>query len=184
MRPDRVSPPTAQRRVRVVAGILIACALAVSVAYALELHVNWTDSMPRGLYQRVDPALVRGEWVAVCLDGKAARIARERAYVIAGSCASGLIPIVKNIAAIPGDRVALEHDGVRINGERLEASEIRDRDRRGEPLEHAPEDEFVLAEDHYWVMGAKLELSWDSRYFGPIRRGQIVGGARPVWTFE
>jgi type IV secretory pathway protease TraF len=32
-------------------------------------------------------------------------------------------------------------------------------------------------------MGAKLERSWDSRYFGPVAREQIVGGARPIWTF-
>jgi len=32
-------------------------------------------------------------------------------------------------------------------------------------------------------MGAKLELSRDSRDFGPIKREQIVGGARPLWIF-
>lgn len=155
---------TRPRRVRFVLSILAASALLVIAADAFDLRLNWTESMPRGLYQRVDPALVRGEWVAVCLAGDAARFARERAYVIDGSCPSGLSEIVKRIAAIPGDRIAVERSGVRVNGRPVEGSEIQDRDSRGDPLPHAAEGELVLAEGRYFVMGAKLERSWDSRY--------------------
>jgi conjugative transfer signal peptidase TraF len=171
------------RRVRLVLSILAASALLVVVAEAFDLRVNWTESMPRGLYQRVEPSLVRGEWVAVCLVGNAAELARDRAYVIDGACPSGLAEIVKRIAAVPGDRVALGRDGVRINSRPLAGSELQDRDSRGAPLPHAAEGELVLAEGRYFVMGAKLERSWDSRYFGPIAREQIVSGARPIWTF-
>ncbi len=168
---------------RFVLSILSASALLVVTAEAFDLRLIWTESMPRGLYQRVDPALVRGEWVAVCLAGDAAQFARERRYVIDGACPSGLSEIVKRIAAIPGDRVALERSGVRINGRPVEGSELENRDSRGDPLPHAAEGELVLAEGRYFVMGAKLERSWDSRYFGPVAREQIVGGARPIWTF-
>jgi conjugative transfer signal peptidase TraF len=171
------------KRVRLVAAIFAASALLVGVSTALELRVNWTESMPLGLYQRTGPALVRGAWVAVCLDGEAARIARERHYVIAGSCASGVTEIVKRIAAIPGDRIELGQDGVRVNGDPIPGSELQGRDRQGAPLAHAEEGEFVLADGRYWVMGTHVRRSWDSRYFGPIAREQIVGGARPLWTF-
>lgn len=171
------------KRVCLVATIFAASALLVGISQALELRINWTESMPLGLYQRVDPALVRGEWVAICLDGEPARIARERHYVIAGSCASEVTEIVKRIAAIPGDRIELRPDGVRVNGEAIPGSELLDRDSQGAPLAHAEEGEFVLADGRYWVMGTHVRRSWDSRYFGPIAREQIVGGARPLWTF-
>ncbi len=171
------------KRVRIVAAIFAASALLVGISQAFELRINWTESMPLGLYQRVDPALVRGEWVAVCLNGEAARIARERHYLIAGSCPSGVTEIVKRIAAIPGDRIELGPYGVRVNGEAIPSSELLDRDTQGAPLSHADEGEFVLAEGRYWVMGTHVRRSWDSRYFGPIAREQIVGGARPLWTF-
>ncbi len=90
MRGEAARDSGRRQRVRIVASILSASELLVACAKAFELRVNWTESMPRGLYQRVDPALVRGESVAVCLDGEAARIAHERLYVIAGSCTSGL----------------------------------------------------------------------------------------------
>ena len=77
MRGERAHDLGRRRRVRIVVSILSASALLVACAKAFELRVNWTESMPRGLYQRVDPALVRGESVAVCLEGEAARIARE-----------------------------------------------------------------------------------------------------------
>ena len=109
--------------------------------------------------------------------------ARERHYVIAGSCASGVTEIVKRIAAIPGDRIELGQGGVRVNGERVPGSELLDRDSQGAPLAHAEEGEIVLAAGRYWVMGTHVRRSWDSRYFGPIAREQIVGGARPLWTF-
>jgi conjugative transfer signal peptidase TraF len=184
MRGERARDPGRRRRVRIVLSILGASALLVAVASAFELRVNWTESMPRGLYQRVDPTLVRGESVAVCLEGEAARIARERRYVIAGSCRSGLAEVVKRIVAIPGDRVELgRRDGVRVNGEPIAGSALLDRDSQGEPLAPAEEGELVLAEGRYFVMGTNVRRSWDSRYFGPIAREQIVGGARPLWTF-
>ncbi len=183
MRAEMEKRAARARRVRIVSAIFAASALLVGAAMALELRINWTESMPFGLYQRTSPALVRGEWVAVCLDGEAARIARERRYVIAGSCASGVTEIVKRIAAIPGDRIVLGQGGVRVNGEPIAGSQLLDRDSQGEPLAHAEEGEFVLADDSYWVMGTNVRRSWDSRYFGSIEREQIVGGALPLWTF-
>lgn len=183
MRAEAEERAARAKRVRLLVAIFAASALLVGVSTALELRINWTESMPLGLYQRVDPALVRGEWVAVCLDGEAARVARDRAYVIAGSCASGVTEIVKRIAAVPGDRIELGQGGVRVNGEPIPGSELLDRDSHGAPLAHAEEGEIVLAEGRYWVMGTHVRRSWDSRYFGPIAREQIVGGARPLWTF-
>ncbi len=168
-------------RVRIVVSILAASALLVGVGLALDVRVNWTASMPRGLYQRVDPVLERDAWVAICLEGEAAHIAETRGYVIHGECKSGLTPIFKRIAAVPGDLVGLSVDGVRINGEPVKASDLKEIDSRGRPLEHAREGEIVLADGRYFVLGMNTERSWDSRYFGAVSAHQIIAGAKPLW---
>jgi hypothetical protein len=71
--------------VRIVLGIFTLSAILVGPASAFVLRVSWTESMPRGIHQRVRPALERGAWVAVCLESNVAELARERRCVIDGS---------------------------------------------------------------------------------------------------
>jgi conjugative transfer signal peptidase TraF len=176
--------PGRPMRVRIVVSILVASALLVGVGLALDVRINWSASMPRGVYQRTDPVLERDAWVAICLEGEAAHIAESRGYVIRGACPSGLTPIFKRIAAVPGDRVALSEAGVRINDASVAESALATVDSRGRPLEHVEEGELVLADGRYFVLGMNAERSWDSRYFGAISAQQIIAGARPLWTLE
>lgn len=169
---------------KIVGGIFVICIVAVGCAKAFDLHVNWTESMPRGLYRSVEPTFGRGEWVAVCLEGDAAAIARERAYVIDGSCREGLAAVFKQIRAVPGDRVELDVDGVHINGEAVAGSMLSEVDSKGRRLANAGTGERLLADGTFWVMGTNLNRSWDSRYFGVVRETQIIGKAVPVLTFE
>ena len=169
-------------RVRIVISILAVSALLTVVGLALDVRVNWTASMPIGLYRHVDPVLERDAWVAICLEGEAAQVARARGYIIRGACPSGLTPILKRIAAVPGDRVALSAAGVRINDEPIQASEPKKVDSRGRPLEGATEGEILLADGRYFVLGMNEDRSWDSRYFGAVSAHQIIAGAKPLWT--
>jgi len=169
--------------VRIVLGIFVLSAVLVGAAGAFDLRVNWTESMPRGIYQRMEPALERGAWVALCLEGHAAELARERGYVIDGSCPSGLTPIFKRLVGVPGDRIDLAIYGVAVNGTPLPDSELKEVDSRGRSLEHTAQGELVLSEGRYFVMGMNPSRSWDSRYFGAVSAKQIVAGARPLWMF-
>ncbi|MCP5055146.1 MAG: conjugative transfer signal peptidase TraF [bacterium] len=171
-------------RKRIVVGILAVSALLVGVGLALDVRVNWTTSMPLGFYRRIAPVLERDAWVAICLEGEAARIAEERGYVIRGRCESGLAPIFKRIAAVPGDRVAMSKAGVRINGEVIAKSATKEVDSRGRPLAHAEEGEVVIESGRYFVLGMNTARSWDSRYFGAVSEHQIIAGARPLWTLQ
>jgi len=175
--------PKKSERARIGLAILSLGSALVGIASALDLRVNWTESMPRGLYQRMDPTLERDAWVAVCLEGRAAEIARERGYVIHGSCASGLDPILKRLVGVPGDRIEVAADGIAVNGVPVPHSDTKDVDARARPLEHTPKGEIVLSDGHFFVMGMNLSRSWDSRYFGAIGEHQIIASARPLWTF-
>jgi conjugative transfer signal peptidase TraF len=103
--------------------------------------------------------------------------------VIDGPCPSGLTPIFKRLAGVPGDRIDVAADGVAVNGVAVPGSELSAVDSQGRPLEHAPEGATLLAEGAFFVMGMNPSRSWDSRYFGAISAHQIVAGARPLWTF-
>lgn len=171
------------RRAGIVLGTIVSVGLAGLAAHAFDVHVNWTDSMPRGVYQRVEARLERGSWVVFCLDEVAADRALERRYVARGACPSGVQPIFKRIAAVPGDRVAFGASGVAINGAQVADSGVLSSDTSGRPLGAFTEGEIVVADDHFFVLGTNLERSWDSRYFGPVAISQITGSAAPVWTF-
>lgn len=167
-------------RSRIALGILALGTVFFCAASALDLRVNWSESMPRGVYRRIEPALERGTWVAVCLEGRTADLARERGYLIDGSCASGLASIFERIVGVPGDRIDLAMRGVAVNGAAVPNSESSARDSRGRPLEHTPEGTMLLADGRFFVMGMNPGRSWDSRSFGVVSAHQIVAAAAPT----
>ena len=168
---------------RIFLGIFGLSAVIVGGGIAFDLRVNWTESMPRGIYQRVQPVFERSAWVAVCLEGDAAELARGRRCVIDGSCPSGLTSVFKRVVGILGDRIQVAMDGVEVNGAAVRNSELKEVDSRGRLLAHIAQGEFLLSEGRFFVMGMNPSRSWDSRYFGAVFAHQIVGGARPLWTF-
>jgi conjugative transfer signal peptidase TraF len=162
--------------------------MAVSAAIAIaenafDLRVNTTVSMPIGLYRKVPRQLERGAWVVFCLPREPARLGRERGYLRRGSCADGSQELVKEIAAVPGDSVALSRAGLTVNSHAVPGTAIQSVDRNGRTLPHAPFGERRVAPGELWVLGLDHSVSWDSRYFGPIPARQVRAGAIPVLTF-
>jgi type IV secretory pathway protease TraF len=93
------------------------------------------------------------------------------------------VPLVKQIAAIGGDEVCRsdEPDGtISINGKVVAETFEKDRDGRLLPVWNGcmklVEGEFFLLQPHPY--------SFDSRYFGPVLGCDILGTARPVWTWN
>ncbi|WP_334419002.1 MULTISPECIES: S26 family signal peptidase [unclassified Bradyrhizobium] len=93
------------------------------------------------------------------------------------------VPLVKRIAATGGDEVCRSDDPngtISINGHVI--AETFEKDREGRPLPawkgcmKLIDGEFFLLQPHPY--------SFDSRYFGPVLRCDIVGVARAVWTWS
>lgn len=82
---------------------------------------------------------------------------------------------IKRIIALPGDTIQLKNGFVYINDERLEESYIppqTETDGAG----YIREGEIVKVENNqYFVFGDNRTNSSDSRQWGPITRGEIVG---------
>lgn len=144
-------------------------ALTLALVFSAGLRFNPTPSLPKGVYRIVSGAPEKNELVSFCLEGEFAELALERGYLEPGSCPSGLRPLLKRLAALPGDFVdpsafpicALDSQG-RSMSPALAPGVV--------PLGMA----LVLA-DH--------PGSFDSRYFGfvPLENLQRV---EPVFVFN
>ena len=86
---------------------------------------------------------------------------------------------VKRIIAIPGDTVTITPRAVYVDGHKLQEPYINSLGPAGlENLTVVPR--YKLGKDEYWVMGDNRTDSQDSRFFGPISRGSIIGKAEVV----
>ena len=161
-------------------GVLLLC--AGGGASRLGLTLNLTASLPRGVYQRVDPALQRGSLVLVCLPESWAALARERGYLGRGSCPGDTQPLGKRIGAVPGDEVEFAEEGLRVNGRLLPGTAPLSVDSRGRPLPRSEKTRLELAPREILVFSSHPK-SFDSRYFGAIPRGSVLATLKPLWTF-
>ena len=150
------------------AAVILLCLWAWGAGY----RCNPTPSLPVGLYRLAAGTPQRGEPVAICLSGPFADLAAERGYLKPGSCPSGLRPLLKRLAGLPGDLIQVDRDGIRVTpaGSPVAClwleSRIKTVDRHGRPVVSALTSGVIPA-------GSALVLgehpgSFDSRYFGLV----------------
>ena len=163
--------------------ILVAISMTTfSTIAALSPHApfviyNASGSAPLGFYLLEDRLPGRGEMGVI----------KPPPAIEVMLVASGILPssvlLVKQIAAIGGDEVCRSDEPIgtiSINGKVI--AETFEKDRDGLPLPvwngcmKLVEREFFLLQPHPY--------SFDSRYFGPVLRCDILGTARPIWTWN
>jgi conjugative transfer signal peptidase TraF len=156
------------------AGVLLLAGL-------LGYRINFSASEPVGLWQVHAPSglLQVGDYVSFC-----APVAWYP-FLTKGDCPNGAKPFLKQVAGVPGDIVVVKDAGVWIDGRKLPDSA---------PLSRAISMDVslpqwrgvqVLPRDAYWMYGTGWpRRSFDSRYWGPLPRSQIISIAQPVlvWT--
>lgn len=152
-----------------------AVALAASAFRTLPVLLLWnvSASVPPGLYAvRHDRPVRSGDLVAAAIPGTVRQLAASRRYLPAD------VPVVKRVAAGPGDRVCARGPEIRINGR--PAALRRRRDPSGRPMPWwtgcrrlGPGQLFLLADS---------ALSFDGRYFGTSSKQDVAGRAQPLWA--
>jgi signal peptidase I len=92
--------------------------------------------------------------------------------------------LIKRIIGMPGDTVSLRDGAVYINGQRLSEPYVRRVNGQPEPsdpfdngLPWSLQQPFTIPVGSYFMMGDNRTASGDSREFGPVARGQLVGKA-------
>lgn len=134
---------------------------------------NSSASAPVGLYT-VQPGspVRRGDMVVAWTPDSARPLAAARHYLPAN------VPLVKRVAASEGDRVCAAGADVRINGARV-ATRLR-RDSSGRPMPWWNGCSTLGPGQHLLLMDSRS--SFDGRYFGITRAGDMLGKAELLWA--
>lgn len=157
---------------------------ALGAGYMTGMRLNLTSSLPKGLYWTTHSPLGQGSYVMFCPPmERAFAEAASRHYFWPGNCPGGFRPLLKRVAGLPGDVVAVADDGVRLNGRLLPWSKPLVLDLGRRPLPRLAGKDFALQEDQLWVMSDTQPHSFDSRYFGPIERAWVRAVVRPIVTW-
>lgn len=149
--------------------VVIWLALALVLLFCAGFRFNPTPSLPKGIYRIASGVPKKGELVSFCLESEFAELALERGYLEPGSCPSGLRPLLKRLAGLPGDFV------------NPSAFSIRSVDSQERPMPSVlasgiiPSGMALVLADH--------PGSFDSRYFGfvPLESLQRV---EPIFTLK
>lgn len=165
--------------------------LSINVSESLPVGLYWTRSLPQsgrdpGQSTFHNPgerfSLEVGMLVSACLPPKVATSALERGYLPEGFCPSGVAPVGKIIAAIPGDTVDVTDSGSFVNGALLPESAPLLKDSKGREMPRLRL-QFVLPAGTAWLYSGHSPRSFDSRYYGPVPLSGIRGQLFPLLTW-
>ena len=130
-------------------------------------------SAPLGLYA-VSPgaAIARGDMVIAWAPPAPRRLAAARHYLPIN------VPLVKRVAALPGDRICALGDVISVDGKRVAVRRARDAAGRVMPWWRG----CRTLTDGALLLLMDAPASFDGRYFGASRTSDIIGRATPLWV--
>jgi conjugative transfer signal peptidase TraF len=167
---------------RQIAVLAVISAAVVSMLVTFGGHAplviyNASDSAPLGFYYLENRLPIHGELAVVQPPPLIELI------IVAREILPPAVPLVKQIAAIGGDEVCRSKESggiISVNGKVV--AETFEKDPQGRPLP-AWEGCMKLIEGEFFLLQPHPN-SFDSRYFGPVLRCDILGVAHPVWTWN
>lgn len=138
------------------------------------IRVNWTPSLPYGIYLRTNDQSAPD--VEFCIS----RAQAQDVPLMRGkACASGIMPLMKPI--IRGNHeIDLAADGIRVDGKLLPNTAPLAKTHEGKPLSHYPYGRYRADANHVWLASTWNSMSFDSRYWGPISPRDIREYERPL----
>jgi conjugative transfer signal peptidase TraF len=163
------------RRAYLLTGGLAALIVGATLTVDLPTALIWnaSASAPIGLYLiRPASTLVVSDLVAVTPPMELARFLDTRSYLPTG------VPLVKRIAALPGQQVCRQGASITVDGAVLATARAHDRLGRALPSWQGCR---RLAAGDVFLLNRHPD-SLDGRYFGPLPAHSIVGQAVPLLT--
>jgi len=154
-------------------GAALISALSMATAGGARPLLLWnrTASEPEGLYLRQAEPVRVGALVAFPAPAAAFPYADGHMNYLRR------VPVLKSVAAVSGDQVCTGDGRLVINGQ--VRAPILNKDRRGAVLPRWNGCRR-LQDGEVFVFSDRIPNSFDSRYFGPVNRAEIVGVFRPV----
>lgn len=173
LRAQRLARRRLRRRAAVIGALVLAVAATTLLPPRPLLVWNASASAPVGLYT-VGPAsdLSTGDMVIARAPDAMRGLAARRHYLPAN------VPLVKRVAAEPGDTVCARQRDIFVNGTRVAERLTHDGAGRRMPWWEGC---VTLRRGALLLLMAGSPASFDGRYFGPTARGDIIGKARLLW---
>ncbi|ARM88156.1 peptidase S24/S26 family protein [Rhizobium sp. CIAT894] len=156
--------------------VTMGIAIASFVDVPKKLIWNASASTPIGLYA-ISPSDTFEATDLVALDAPEplATFLSDGGYLPRG------VPLLKRVAALPGQRVC--RTGLAITVDGVPLGDALDRDRRGRPLP-VWQGCRLVAGGELFLMNWQVRDSLDGRYFGPLPAAAVIGRATPLYTDE
>jgi len=107
---------------------------------------------------------------------------KSRGYIDANAF-GGYQAMIKKIVAGPGDTVSVTDQGVVVNGNPILNTKPLSKDTEGRELPYYRISNYRLLADEVFLVSDLSPISFDARYFGPIKKRQIRCAIQPVCTW-
>lgn len=161
------------RRSLAIAGLVTALVATIALPPHPLLVWNASASAPIGLYRVGGADLTTGDMVIAWPPADSSNFAARRHYLPAN------VPLVKRVAAEPGDTICALGATIFVNGRRVAERLVRDGAGRPMPWWTGC---VTLRRGALFLLMTDSPASFDGRYFGPTGRNAIVGKATLLWA--
>jgi conjugative transfer signal peptidase TraF len=91
--------------------------------------------------------------------------------------------MIKRIVAESGDIISVTDQGVIVNGSLIPNTRPLPKDLTGRPLPCYRISNYQMQGDEVFLISDLNPISFDARYFGPIKKRQIRCAIQPLWTW-
>lgn len=161
--------------------IVLIVAVAIQTVF---FAVNTTASYPRGLYRNTFKQPKKGDFVVFCpAKNPVSDMALERGYISCGLCPGGYGLLIKRVMAEKTDHVEFTASGIIVNGELIKNTKPLMQDYNGRPMPQIT-GSFVLSEDDLLLASDYNPFSFDARYYGLSKKGQVQKTIKPVFLLD
>jgi conjugative transfer signal peptidase TraF len=160
-----------------VLAVVATLSIGFSSAFAPSPKLIWnaSASAPIGFYAVLPKHPLKvGDFVVVTPPYALAAFFAARRYLPKG------VPLLKHIAALPGQIVCRRGAVITIDG--IAVASALTRDRAGRPLPNWQGCRAISANEIF-LLNRDVRDSLDGRYFGPLPMASLIGRAKPLWTF-
>jgi len=148
--------------------------IAMAITFSPKLVWNASESAPLGLYLIKSRKPDLGEYVFIRPSEQVAAFIEDRGYLPPDT------PLIKRIAALPGDEICRDGKAIFIN--KIHVAVAQKTDSLGREMPHWSGC-FTLKSDEVFLLNGH-EKSLDGRYFGASKLGDVIGVAVPLWVRE
>ena len=159
--------------------VLMACLLLLAAFVLIGHHyliANDSPSVPVGWYVKTTDPTAPFAWV--CLQGSPLAEARRHGLPLRGVCPDTSYPLLKPVYP-PTKEVVFTPAGFVEDGKLLPNTKAKVAGVDGLSLTHFPYGRYQQSPDEIWPISTFNANSFDARYYGPLKKSQILSYARP-----